>query len=128
MRHIDDVDGSTAADVMHRRMTSLPASATVGEVRSYFAESDSRQLAVLADGARYVGSIVAAELDAEAGDAAPAARFAQPLPAIHPDASARSARDLALQQPSRRLPVVDDAGKLCGVVAITRDRDGFCGT
>ena len=54
-----------ASDVVHRHMSTLPASVTVGEVRDYFAGSASRQLAVLVDGERYVGSIPAPELAAD---------------------------------------------------------------
>lgn len=103
MRELSDVEGLTAADVMHRRLTSLPASTTVRELREYFAASGSRRLALVADHAR-------------------------PEPVIGATAPAREARDLALADPSQRLPVVDAAGALVGVVAINRLRTGFCGT
>jgi hypothetical protein len=44
MRLVSEVDGLTAADVMHQRLSSLPASATVGELREYFAQSSSHRL------------------------------------------------------------------------------------
>ncbi|HEY6762512.1 MAG TPA: CBS domain-containing protein [Baekduia sp.] len=128
MRPLSDVDGLTAADVMHRQLTSLPASTTVGELRAYFASSASRRLAVVVDGERFVGSIVAAAIpDGVAGHAA-AADFVAQDPTVHPSAPAQAARDLAIEQDSLRLPVVDDAGTLVGIVAITKDRRGFCGT
>jgi CBS domain-containing protein len=129
MRELSDVDGLTAADVMHRRLTSLPASTTIRELREYFAASASRRLALIVDGERYVGSIHATALDRGPDDDGGAlADHARPEPAIHPAAPAREARDLALADPSQRLPVVDETGALVGVVAINRGRTGFCGT
>jgi hypothetical protein len=37
------------------------------------------------------------------------------------------ARDLALREPTLRLPVLDE-GRLVGIVAINARRDAFCGT
>jgi CBS domain-containing protein len=121
------LEGRTAADVVHSRFSSTPAAATVGELRAYFAASASRQLALLVDGDRYVGSVGRADLPADAEESAPAAGFAQAGPVIAPDAPAREAWEGALAQPSARLPVVDGDGALVGVVAINHTRDGFCG-
>ncbi|MCW2953591.1 MAG: hypothetical protein JWQ48_2761 [Conexibacter sp.] len=127
MTLLSDVAGLTAADVVHRRLSNLPVSVTVGEMREYFAASSSRRLAVLVDGDRYAGSIAAATLTDEIDAAAPAADYASHEPTIDPRASAVAARDLALAQPSRRLPVVDDAGTLVGIVAIDQQLERFCG-
>jgi CBS domain-containing protein len=122
------IDGLTAADLIHRRITTAPAAATVAELRAYFDESSSHKLAVLVDGDRYVGSLTPADLPPGADDASPAAGYATPEPFIRGSASAEEARDAALAHPSARMPVVDDAGDLVGVVAINSARDGFCGT
>jgi Mg/Co/Ni transporter MgtE len=127
MRQIADVDGLTAADLMHRRLTTLPATATVGELRSYFAESASHKLALIVDGERYVGS-VAADAVGETADDAPAAGLARREPVVRDDAPAEQARAAALADPCARLPVVDAGGRLVGIVAINHARDGFCGT
>jgi Mg/Co/Ni transporter MgtE len=127
MRTLDDVGGLTAADLMHRRITTLPASATVGELRAYFAESTSHKLALIVDGERYVGAVAADDVGAAADDAS-AADLARREPVVRADASAAEAQAVALADPSSRLPVVDDAGRLVGIVAINRARDGFCGT
>jgi CBS domain-containing protein len=127
MRQIADVDGLTAADLMHRRLTSLPSTATVGELRAYFAESTSHRLALIVDGERYVGAIAAGDV-VDAADEASAADLARREPVVRADASAAEAQAAALADPSSRLPVVDDAGRLVGIVAINRARDGFCGT
>ncbi len=128
MRELGDVHGLTAADVMHRRLTTVPASTTVGELRDYFAAGASRRLALVVDGQRYVGAIASSDLPEEADAAASVAAHARLEPMIDPRAAAAVARDAALDQPSLRLPVVDESGTLVGVVAIDGERKGFCGT
>lgn len=128
MIDLRDAEGRTAADVMHRHITTLAASVTVGELREYFAASTSRRLALLADGERYVGSIAAADLPAGIDPAAPAAALAVPGPTVRPDAAAPEARELARQHSTRRLPVVDDNGALVGIIAVNEQRSRFCGT
>lgn len=128
MTELREADGLTAADVMHRHISTLPASVTVREVREYFASSDSRRVALLVDGERYLGSIEATELPADIDPAGPAAAQAAHGPTVRPQAPAVRARELALERPTLRLPVVDDAGRLVGIIAITKDRLRFCGT
>jgi CBS domain-containing protein len=117
-----------ASDVVHKHMSTLPASVTVGEVRDYFAASASRQLAVLVDGERYVGSIPAPELADDVDPGELASSHATPGPTIAPRASAADARDLALAHPSGRVAVVDDRGSLVGIVAVNETKSQFCGT
>jgi len=126
---LTDVDGLTAADVMHRNLSYLPASTTVGEVRAYFAQSSSRRLALFVDDdERFAGGIEVDALPATADADAPALGLASPDPQGAPDAPAGQAGELALAQGSRRCPVVDGDGRLVGVVAIDKARTGFCGT
>jgi Mg/Co/Ni transporter MgtE len=127
MRTLEDIEGATAADLMHQRITTLPGSATVGELRAYFAQSTSHKLALLVDGERYVGSLSADSLDG-APDSEAAARFADRGETVAPDVPASVARERALAMASSRLPVVDAAGTLVGIIAINSRRDGFCGT
>ncbi len=124
---IDAADGLTVGDILHARFSALPATATVGDVRDYFAASASRRLAFVADDGIYVGSLTPEHVSG--GDAArPAAEVADTGPTIGPGAPAATGRDLALQTDSRRVPVVDDDGLLLGVVAVTGDLLSFCGT
>jgi CBS domain-containing protein len=127
MRTLEDIEGATAADLMHRRITTLPASATVAELRAYFAESTSHKLALLVEGERYVGSLQAPALDG-APDSAPAGGYADRGDTVLPDVPADLARERAMAMPSSRLPVVDADGRLVGIIAINSRRDGFCGT
>jgi CBS-domain-containing membrane protein len=123
----DNLEALTAADVMHRRLTSLPAQTTVGELREYFAASASRKLALLADGGQYAGAVEASALPEAAEAGQPAVGYAADHPTVRPDADATATRDLGLELPSLRVPVVSESGELVGIVAITRGRDGFCG-
>jgi CBS-domain-containing membrane protein len=123
-----NLDELTAADVMHRHLTTLPSGTTVAALHDYFAASGSRRLALIADDGIYVGSIQASGLPDDADRAAPVRAYATRPTTISPGASATEARDRGLAEPSRRIPVVDDAGTLVGIVAITRNLDGFCGS
>jgi len=124
---IDEAGGLTVADITHAKFTALPASATIGEVRDWFAASTSRRQAFVADDGRYVGSLTPQDL-ADADPAQPAVEVAQDGPTVSPGATAAEGRDLALLTESRRVPVVDDDGMLLGVVAVTGDMQSFCGT
>jgi CBS-domain-containing membrane protein len=121
----DDVDGLTAADVMHGDIDGLPASMTVGELREWFALSRSRRLAVLAADRRYVAAFTPADVPDDAAAELPAIEFAGDHPTVSPQTTARAARDLVVASGARRLPVVDDAGVLLGVVAVTTDLQFF---
>ena len=122
----DAVDGLTVADVMHDEFTTLPAAATVAEVRAWFAVSESRRLALLADGRRYAGALTPADLADEAiADAAPALEHADAGPTLAPGTPAAAGRDVVLQSATRRVPVVDGDGRLVGVLAMTKDLQHF---
>ena len=49
---IDEADALTVADITHAKFTALPATATVGDVRDWFAASTSRRQAFVADEGR----------------------------------------------------------------------------
>ncbi len=117
----------TVADVTHSRFKALPASATVGEVREWFEASDSRQMALLAEEDRYAGCLLRGDLDA-ADPTEAAAAYAERGATVTPDEPAARAEELALATPAHRVPVVDGEGRLVGIVALTTDLQGFCGT
>ena len=125
---IDEAQGLTVADVTHAKFTALPATATVGDVRAWFAASTSRRQAFVADGDRYLGALTPADVDGDVDPARPAVELAQEGPTVAPDAPATTGRDLALLTETRRVPVVDGDGRLLGVVAVTGDLQSFCGT
>jgi CBS-domain-containing membrane protein len=125
---VDEATELTAAEVIHKRFSALPSDASVGEVREWFAESSHRKVAVLADDRRYVGSVTRDDLDGDLDPLRPAADVASSGHTVAPEAPAREAHRLATATPSLRVPVVDQDGTLLGVVGITEDLAGFCGT
>jgi Mg/Co/Ni transporter MgtE len=124
----DAADGLTVQAVMHSQPSALPASATVGAVRYSCAARARRRLALLVDeDGTFAGSLTPAQLTT--GDPArPAVEVAESGPTVTPDEPAVTGRDVALQTDIRRVPVVDDRGRLVGVVAVTGDLQSFCGT
>jgi CBS domain-containing protein len=125
---IDEADDLTVRDVLHAKLSALDATATIADVRSYFAESGSRRQAFVVDDGRYVGSLTPADVADGLDPERLAAEIADRGPTIGPDAPATTGRDLALQTDARRVPVIDDDGRLIGVVAVTGDLTSFCGT
>ena len=126
---IDEAEGLTVADITHAKFTALPATATVADVRAWFAASTSRRQAFVADGDRYVGSLTPADVEGDIDPARLAVDVAQQDgPTVAPEAPATTGRDLALLTETRRVPVVDSDGRLLGVVAVTGDLQSFCGT
>ena len=71
---IDEADGLTVADITHAKFTALPATATIGDVREWFAASTSRRQAFVADDGRYVGSLTPQDLGGDADPARPGGR------------------------------------------------------
>ncbi|HEY6525241.1 MAG TPA: CBS domain-containing protein [Solirubrobacteraceae bacterium] len=115
------------ADVLHKRFEALPETATVDEVRRWFAASSHRKMAFLADDDRYVGSLTREDVAGPLDAGRAAAEVARPGPTIAPDAPARTGHELAIAGGALRVPVVDGGGRLLGVVAVTEDLAGFCG-
>jgi Mg/Co/Ni transporter MgtE len=124
---LDEAASLTVADVIHAKFSTLPVTATVGDVGEWFAASTSRKMAFLADGDTYAGSITRDDV-AGRDPATPATDVARQGPTIAPDAPASRGQELALQTDALRVPVVDHDGRLLGVVSVTADRTAFCGT
>jgi CBS-domain-containing membrane protein len=118
----------TAAEVIHKRFSALPADATVAQVRDWFAASSHRKMAFLADDGRYAGSLTRDDLNGDLDPTDSAARLARTAPTISPDAPAHAGYELAVASPALRVPVVDRDGTLIGVVGVTDDLAAFCGT
>lgn len=127
---ITNVDGRAAASVVHPRLTSLPSTVTLAEVRAYFAASPSRRLATLLDeDGHYVAAVAPEDLPPEGAtdEQDPAHACARERPTVRDDAPAADARDLALGTSTQRVPVLDAHRRLVGVVAIDKTRTRFCG-
>jgi CBS-domain-containing membrane protein len=124
---LQDAADLTAADVLHKRFSTLPADATVAEVRDWFAASSHRRLAFLADDGRYAGALTRDDLDGQLDPNSCAAQLARPAPTIAPDAPAHAGYEIAIATEALRVPVVDRDGTLIGVVGVTDDLAAFCG-
>ncbi len=125
---IAEADGLLVRDVLHSKLSALDATATVADVRAYFAASASRRQAFVVDDGRYVGSLTPADLADADADRLAADVADRGGPTIRLDAPASTGRDLALLTDARRVPVVDEDGKLVGVIAVTGYLESFCGT
>ncbi|MCA1682923.1 MAG: CBS domain-containing protein [Actinobacteria bacterium] len=125
---VEQAEGLSAREIMHAQTSALGSRTTVAEARAYFAASTSRRLAVIADSGRYVATLTPADL-VNAGDAElPALEVAAARPIVAPDDPATAARDLALADDTRRVPVVDGDGRYLGIVSVNRGLEWFCGT
>ncbi|MGI8729348.1 MAG: CBS domain-containing protein [Solirubrobacteraceae bacterium] len=124
---IDEADDLAVRDVLHAKLSTLEATSTIEDVREYFAASASRRQAFVVDNGRYVGALTPDDLTDQPADHL-AAQVAERGTTIGLDEPATSGRDLALRTDARRVPVIDDDGRLVGVVAVTGDLTSFCGT
>ena len=123
-------DGASAAyvrDVMVTRPKTLPASATVGELRELF-KNPHVETALLIDGPRFAGAIDKHTLPDEVPDAAHASTYVQ---AEHvtttPDAPMSEALAQLDETGGRRLIVLaDDGVTLRGLLCLDSKRTGFC--
>jgi CBS domain-containing protein len=125
---VAEATGLTAVDVLHKRFSALPADATVAQVREWFEASAHRKIAVLADERRYAGTLTRDDLGGGLDPVRPAVELASQGPTVAPGAPASTAHELAVASRSLRVPVVDRDGTLIGVVGVTDDLAGFCGT
>jgi CBS domain-containing protein len=126
---VGDAAEQAVADVMIKRPKTLPASATVADVRALF-ENGSVQTGLLVDDGRFRAAIERPNLPDDApGDAAAIDFAVTPTAIVHPATPMRDAMALLDAENSRRLVVVDeeDGETLRGLVALNSSRSGFCG-
>src|SRR5262249_27941610 len=119
-------DGQVAADLMLRDPKTLPAGATVADVRAVLA-NDHVQMALLTEGRAFRGAITALPDDAPA-DAA-ALGFADPSqPTIAPDEPAAEAFARASASPHRRVLLPHENENRLGLLGLNASRTRFCKT
>jgi CBS domain-containing protein len=119
-------DGQVAADLMLRDPKTLPAGATVADVRAVLANAHV-QMALLTEDRAFRGAITALPDDAPAEAAA--LGFADPSPpTIAPDESAAEAFTRANASPHRRVLVLDQDENLLGLLCLNASRTRFCKT
>ena len=129
--HIDRDDAARrlVRDVMVQRPKTLPADATVAELRRQF-ENPRVQAALLADGGRFAGAISPSELPAEAPDDGAARDYARTdVPTLGPDATMAEALALLDERGDFRLVVLEgegDEATLAGLLCLDKRGTTFC--
>jgi CBS domain-containing protein len=119
------VENARTADVMLRSPKTVPADATVGEVRELLA-NPSVQLVLLTSGRLFCGAVAAIPAGAPADT--PAIDFAEPDPdTLGPDDPASVAFERTASNPHRRVVVLDENEELVGLVCLDETRTRFCG-
>ena len=124
-----DAAGLLVRDVMVKRPKTLPADASVADLRAQFA-NPRVQAALLADDGRFAGAVAPWELPETADDAEPAARYARlDVPTLGPDATMAEALALLDSRRDHRLIVLDgegDRATLAGLLCLDRTGKTFC--
>jgi predicted transcriptional regulator len=123
----DDAAGRRVRDVMVRRPKTMPADATVAELREHFT-NPRVQTALLADGGRFAGAIAPSELPDDAPPTDPARSYARvDVPTMGPDATMADALALMDSRGDHRLVVLDgDGATLVGLLCLDRTGASFC--
>jgi CBS domain-containing protein len=116
----------TAADAMVTRPKVHPSSATVGELRTLFAD-EHVHVALLVEEGELVGTIERSDLAAARADDAPASELAstegRTIDAHAPLSEALTAMRLGGR---RRLAVTNADGELLGLLCLKASGRGFC--
>jgi CBS domain-containing protein len=117
-------DSLLVRDVMVRRPKTLPAGATVGDLRRLFSNAHV-MTALLVDGDSFAGAVDRHSVPDQAPDDSPARSLATSGDVIGPDLPMAEAV-LQLEARGTDRLVVLDGPNLVGLVCLTKDRDGFC--
>ena len=118
--------GLTVEDVMVTAPKTMPPTATVADARALFAD-DHLHMALITRRGRLLGTLVRADLAELGDDAAPAlsrSRLDGRSVTLHE--AAEDVRVRLIRHGQRRLAVVDDTGRLAGLVCLKRKLTGFC--
>ena len=121
-----EVAGPTVADAMVSRPKTLPADASVAAVRAVLADDHVVMVLLTEDGVLR-GTLLCDDLP----DTTPGAAAALPLSrltgrTVAPAVPLADVHALLVRTGRRRLAVVDDEGRLLGLVCLKRRRTGYC--
>jgi hypothetical protein len=114
-------------DVMVRTPLVRSRSTTVDEARAFFDSDHVHMLLITATGRvgePLLGTVVRDDLPAAGADVLQHGRLAGRT--VRHDATAEEARRVLAAAGRRRLAVVDDEGRLTGLLCLKRDGSGFC--
>jgi CBS domain-containing protein len=120
-------EARTVAQVMVREPKQCGLETRVGELRRFFRDDHVRAALVVHDGV--LVTVVEPEDigDSELTDALPAAGLGRLLDRVVLESTPlRLVHRRMLATGQRRLAVIDDAGRLVGLLCLKRKRDGFC--
>jgi CBS domain-containing protein len=114
-------------EIMVSRPKTLPADATVADVRRLF-ENQSVRTALLVDGPRFAGALEREDVPDAAAAEEPATHYVRDeVATIGPEQSAHEAASTMASLGTRRLVVLDaDGVTLRGLVCLTTDLESFC--
>jgi CBS-domain-containing membrane protein len=118
--------GLTVEDVMVTAPKTMLPTATVADARAFFAD-DHLHMALITRRGRLLGTLVRSDLAELGDDAAPAlsrSRLDGRSVTLHE--AAEDVRVRLIRHGQRRLAVVDDTGRLAGLVCLKRKLTGFC--
>lgn len=123
----DDVPGKLVSTAMLKHPRTLPATATVGDVRAFFDDPHMKTV-LLVDGQEFVAALESDDLPADADAETPARTIARPeTETVAPDDPLADAIVRLDEIHGNRLVVLDRDGRtLRGLLCLTRDRAGFC--
>ena len=121
-----DPTGLAVRDAMVRRPKTLPANATVADLRRLF-ENPKVRTALLVDGERFRAAIERDDVPSAADEAAPALSVAAGDAAtVAPDDPLPAALERLGRTAERRLVVVEGDGRLAGLLCPNEDGTSFC--
>lgn len=116
----------SVADVMVSRPKTLPAEASIGDIRAEF-DDDHVVMVLLVEGDALRGTLLRDDVPSDAAPAAPALPLAHTTGrTVLPSESADRVFRRLVDSGKRRLAVVDGGDRLLGLVCLTRRRTGFC--
>jgi hypothetical protein len=122
--------GRCVADAMITRPSTHPVTCSLGEIACYFRDDHVHMALITAPDGLLVTTIIRSDLDGHGVQAAgriPAAEFGTVAGRIARPADDLTAAAVRLTSTSqRRLAVIDDAGRLVGLLCLKKNGSGFC--
>jgi CBS domain-containing protein len=121
------VDTDTVYDVVVRTPKTLGPRASVGQARVALGADHVPMLLITDGDGRLLGTLVRDDLPPSAEESSLALDHAVLIGrTLAPETSAEQARQLLLAHGERRRAVVDDEGRLLGLLCLKRRLTGFC--
>jgi hypothetical protein len=123
----DPCSGQLVADAMISCPKTHDLATTVGEIRGFFEDDHVHMALIVATSRLLVTTIERPDLPARSPARSPAAELGALTRRTAKPAQALDAVTAALlREPRRRLAVVDDCGRLLGLLCLKKDGTGYC--